>query len=67
MKLIKKYSNISKSTIYRWISKNNNGSLYESYKKESKYTPPIKAYIRDYVSKKIHFEMKALIKSVFES
>jgi transposase len=54
--------NISKQSIYNWKANKNNTGTYKT--RDSKYTPEIRIFIRQYVISKINFSMNTLISKI---
>lgn len=57
---------ISRSSLYNWIRLWKLGNLHkkEHYQKDSKYTSDVKKYICDYVTTKVNFDYKKLIRLI---
>lgn len=65
---ILKIFNVSVGTLYNWINKYKNNNLHEKvkYNKESKFTPEIKCFIRNYIMVYPNFDYKIIIKKVIQ-
>lgn len=60
---VKKIYNVSNGSLYNWVNKKR-FIKEDKDKKPLKYTPEIKCFIRNYVIRRINFDMRKLIKSI---